>query len=103
MPYFLRFRPSAAGILTVSLGVAGPACAADLPTTLSPPESFAGIADTNQRSAAMFTELGKVLMHPRCVNCHPAGDRPHQTDLGRPHQPPVWRGERGAAVRARGD
>jgi hypothetical protein len=48
----------------------------------------------------MFTELSKVLTHPRCVNCHPAGDRPHQTDLGRPHQPPVWRGEDGHGLAA---
>src|SRR6266404_6234082 len=51
---------------------------------LAPPESFGAISDTETRSAAMFTELGKVLTHPRCVNCHPAGDRPHQ--------PPVERG-----------
>jgi hypothetical protein len=70
------------------------------PTSLAPPENFAGIADAQQRSAAMFTELSKVLTHPRCVNCHPAGDRPHQTDLGRPHQPPVWRGKDGHGLAA---
>ena len=37
----------------------------------------------------MFTELGKVLTHPRCINCHPAGDRPRQGDESRLHQPPV--------------
>jgi cytochrome c5 len=60
--------------------------------TLASPESFVAIADTGVRSAAMFTELGKVLTHPRCVNCHPAGDRPHQGDQSRLHQPPVARG-----------
>ena len=60
--------------------------------TLASPESFAAISDTEARSAAMFTELGKVLTHPRCVNCHPAGDHPHQGELGRLHQPPVQRG-----------
>jgi hypothetical protein len=65
------------------------------PHTLATPESFAAIGDTSARSAAMFTELGKVLTHPRCVNCHPAGDRPHQGDLGRLHQPPVERGPDG--------
>jgi hypothetical protein len=63
-------------------------------------ESFAAIGDTDARSAAMFTELGKVLTHPRCVNCHPAGDRPHQTDGGRLHQPPVWRGADGHGLPA---
>jgi hypothetical protein len=60
--------------------------------TLASPESFAAIADTGARSAAMFTELGKVLTHARCVNCHPAGDRPRQGDERRLHQPPVARG-----------
>jgi hypothetical protein len=59
---------------------------------LASPESFAGIADTAERSAALFTELGKVLTHPRCLNCHPAGNRPLQGETGRLHQPPVERG-----------
>ena len=59
------------------------------------PESFAGISDTAARSAALFTEAGKVLTSPRCVNCHPAGDRPLQGEAGRLHQPPVERGADG--------
>jgi hypothetical protein len=92
----------AAVVLAGILAAIGAAYAADPapPTSLAPPENFAGIADAQQRSAAMFTELSKVLTHPRCVNCHPAGDRPHQTDLGRPHQPPVWRGEDGHGLAA---
>jgi hypothetical protein len=27
----------------------------------------------------------KTLMSPRCMNCHPAGDAPLQTDASRPH------------------
>jgi hypothetical protein len=67
---------------------------------LASPESFAAIGDTATRSAALFTELGKVLTHPRCVNCHPAGDRPRQGDLGRLHQPPVERGQDGFGLAA---
>ena len=67
---------------------------------LADPESFAGIADTAARSAALFTELGKVLTHPRCVNCHPAGDRPLQGEMGRLHQPPVQRGTDGHGLPA---
>jgi hypothetical protein len=59
---------------------------------LAAPESFETITDVEKRSAAYFTELGKVLTHARCVNCHPAGDRPRQGDAGRLHQPPVVRG-----------
>jgi hypothetical protein len=62
---------------------------------LASPESFTSIADTDARSAAMFTELGRVLTHPRCTNCHPAGDRPRQGDESRLHQPPVARGADG--------
>ena len=62
---------------------------------LAAPESFSSIGDTTARSAAIFTELGKVLTHARCVNCHPAGDRPRQGDQRRLHQPPVTRGADG--------
>ena len=68
--------------------------------TLASPDSFASIGDTVARSAALFTELGKVLTHPRCVNCHPAGDRPRQTDASRLHQPPVERGADGLGLPA---
>jgi hypothetical protein len=67
---------------------------------LAAPESFATIADTAARSAALFTEAGKVLTHPRCMNCHPAGDRPRQSDVQRLHQPPVARGEDGFGLPA---
>jgi hypothetical protein len=68
--------------------------------SLATPESFASIADPAARSAAIFTELGKVLTHPRCVNCHPAGDHPRQGEQGRPHQPPVARGADGHGLPA---
>jgi hypothetical protein len=68
---------------------------ASRPNTLASPASFSGIADPRERSAAYFTELGKVLTSPRCTNCHPAGDRPRQGDMRRLHQPPVFRGKDG--------
>ena len=45
-------------------------------------------------------KLGKVLTHPRCMNCHPAGDRPRQGDIRRLHQPPVERGDDGFGLPA---
>jgi cytochrome c5 len=63
-------------------------------------ESFDAISDTVARSAALFTEAGKVLTHARCVNCHPAGDRPRQGDVRRLHQPPVARGNDGFGLPA---
>src|ERR1700746_3490449 len=59
----------------VALLTGTPDAVADQSDSLATPESFASIADEATRSAALFTELGKVLTHPRCVNCHPAGDR----------------------------
>jgi hypothetical protein len=64
-------------------------------TELRSVASFADIADTQARSIALFEEAGKVLQHPRCVNCHPVGDRPRQTDTMRLHQPLVVRGKDG--------
>ena len=74
--------------------------AADAARTLAAPESFQRIGDAAARSAALFTEAGKVLTHPRCVNCHPAGDRPLQSESGRLHQPPVERGSDGFGLAA---
>lgn len=54
--------------------------------------AFAGIEDETERSAALFTEAGKVLLHPRCVNCHPSGNEPLIGEEGRVHEPPVRRG-----------
>ncbi len=67
---------------------------------LRPVSSFEAIADTQTRSVALFQEAGKVLTHPRCVNCHPRGDQPTQTDAMRPHQPIVVRGADGHGVPA---
>ena len=47
------------------------------------------------RSIALFREAGKVLQSPRCLNCHPAGERPTQTDRMTPHVPFVVRGADG--------
>jgi hypothetical protein len=68
---------------------------AEPPTALATPQSFDRIGDTAARSAALFTEAGKVLTSARCVNCHPAGDRPLQGETHRLHQPPVERGADG--------
>ena len=73
---------------------------AGAPATLATPDSFANLSDPAARSAALFTEADKVLSSPRCVNCHPAGDRPLQGDAQRLHQPPVERGGDGFGTAA---
>lgn len=69
--------------------------AAPEPAALQAPAAFGGIADRDARSQALFTEAGKVILSPRCVNCHPAGDRPLQGEDGHPHLPAVVRGTDG--------
>lgn len=64
-------------------------------TGLAPVSNFDRIAEKEKRAVALFQEAGKVIMHPRCVNCHPADDTPRQGDLMRLHEPPVERGAGG--------
>jgi cytochrome c1 len=37
------------------------------------------------RGREAWATVYKTLMSPRCMNCHPAGDAPLQTDMSRPH------------------
>ena len=76
----------------LATAVVWPAAAqAPAPQELQPPSAFASIADRAQRSRAIFAEIGKVLTHPRCMNCHPAGDQPLQGAEHKLHFPPAHR------------
>lgn len=59
---------------------------------LRAPDGFSGIADRTERSRALFAEAGKVIQSPRCLNCHPVGERPTQGADMHPHSPLVVRG-----------
>jgi len=97
----IRIRILAAMIAAALLALAGvhalaqPATPPKLAAALQPVSAFAGIADRKARSLALFSEAGKVLQHPRCLNCHPATQRPTQTEAMRPHMPLVVRGDGG--------
>ena len=67
-------------------------------TDLRPVSSFSGIPDQTERSRALFNEIAKVVTHPRCMNCHPAGDHPLQGNDQHRHVPAAPRGEGGAGV-----
>jgi hypothetical protein len=41
--------------------------------------------DNPQVSRSAFATVFRVLTHPRCKNCHPAGDRPLRGDKSVPH------------------
>ncbi|MGP1397407.1 MAG: Isoquinoline 1-oxidoreductase subunit [Inquilinaceae bacterium] len=90
-------RAAAAAAIAVVLA-AGPGLAQTDAETLRGPDAFTGIADDRTRATALFEEMGKVLTHPRCVNCHPRTERPLQGDAMMPHQPPVVRGDGGMGV-----
>lgn len=62
------------------------------PNELRPLEAFHVIPDKAERSRALFLEASRVLLHPRCANCHPDGDSPLQGNDGRVHDPPAVRG-----------
>lgn len=66
--------------------------------SLRPAAEFQSVKDEDERSLALFREAGKVIQHPRCVNCHPATERPLQGSDMRPHEPPVVRGDGGMGL-----
>ena len=48
--------------------------------------------------ATAFVDVARVLQSPRCMNCHPVGDRPLQTDENRPHRMNVSRASEAAGL-----
>ena len=49
-------------------------------------------------SKKAFMEVYSVLMSPRCMNCHPAGDIPFEGDEGKLHHLNVKRGKDGKGM-----
>ncbi len=95
----LLFSGIAANCLVVAAGaMLTPVSIAQTSNSLRSAESFQSISDERARSVALFVEAGKVIQHPRCVNCHPATERPLQGMTMHPHQPPVFRGEGGMGL-----
>ncbi|HWU12675.1 MAG TPA: Isoquinoline 1-oxidoreductase subunit [Caulobacter sp.] len=89
----------AAGSLMIG-GALLPGVRADVPATaptetLKSAADFASIKDPATRSVALFTEAGKVIESPRCMNCHPVQRAPTQGDDRHPHNPPMVAGQSG--------
>lgn len=57
-------------------------------------------ASNEAQSRAAFLAAYPVFMHPRCLNCHPAGDAPLQGDDSHPHLQSVQRGPDGKGLYA---
>jgi hypothetical protein len=67
------------------------------------PKNERGVASLGADDAAgreAFLAAYKVLMHPRCMNCHPAGDAPLQGDDSHAHAQNVKRGPDGKGLYA---
>jgi hypothetical protein len=87
-----------ASCLSLLLGLGGDHATAQNSSALRPPSEFSNIQDTQARSRALFTEAAKVIMNPRCMNCHPKTDSPLQGNDQHVHLPPVSRGDGGVGV-----
>ena len=53
-----------------------------------------------EESLRGFGRIAEVLRHPRCLNCHPSGDAPRQTDARHRHRMLVTRGPDGLGTPA---
>src|SRR6202171_5368329 len=84
--------PSSVKARLIIIVLAGSAASLAGAEDLRGPETFASITNQSERSRALFVEAGRVLQHPRCLNCHPVGERPTQGNDSHPHSPPVLRG-----------
>jgi hypothetical protein len=67
--------------------------------TLSVRPDAAAVAQPAEKddagARAAFRDVYKVLMHPRCMNCHPSGESPLQGDDSQVHLQNVKRGTEG--------
>lgn len=59
---------------------------------------YAQSQEDSAASAKAFLRASKVLLHPRCMNCHPQGDHPLIGDESRPHHSGVKRGPDGKGI-----
>lgn len=57
--------------------------------------AFAQQPVSQERALQGFEVVRSVLQHPRCQNCHIAGDSPFQDDHETPHDQSVVRGPKG--------
>ncbi len=80
--YTLLLAFAAAGVLSCAAGRA-------LDSTVAPDEAG---------SRKAFQDASAVFFHPRCQNCHPAGDAPTVGDDNKPHPFNVRRGPEGKGM-----
>jgi cytochrome c5 len=82
----------ARSILALALGAAGLVALATCRSSDRDASAHAA------QGATPWDTIYGVLQHPRCMNCHPAGDRPLQGDDSHPHVQNVRRGPDGQGL-----
>ena len=97
--YILPKKAIIVAVMIISLVVVS---AFRLDMNKQPPDSpeQTRMAKDSAESIEAFGEVYKVLMSPRCMNCHPAGDVPLQGDDSHLHQMLPKRGKDGKGVYA---
>lgn len=89
-----EFKRNISGVLVAFVAVAG-LCGYQFAQSSRAAEEEAKDAAISQ---AAFLEAYKVFMHPRCMNCHPNGDRPLQGNDSHIHAQNVQRGPDGKGL-----
>ncbi|HVN09956.1 MAG TPA: hypothetical protein VMV61_13340, partial [Patescibacteria group bacterium] len=84
-----RFPPGGAALAVLATLVAG---------LLAGVAGARPAARDDAGARAAFAAAAPVFFHPRCMNCHPAGDRPLQGDDSHAHTQNVRRGNLGNGV-----
>lgn len=77
------------------VGIASKSFSNDPPPADPPPRQNDQPADEKP-----FEVMMEVITHKRCMNCHPAGDRPHQGEDSHLHYFDVQRGAEGKGLNA---
>ena len=100
----IKMKPTARYIVLSGLLIGGALMAASFEPAENSRETFlktpAPPARDSIGSQKAFLEAYKVLMSPRCMNCHPSGDAPLQGDDSHVHAQNVTRGIDGKGMYA---
>jgi len=101
------FQTSVFSVISCSTAVLLLTCGCQHEQTTVPPPAGAGASKTANSSSrdeaasrSAFLAAYPVFMHPRCMNCHPAGDAPLQGEDSHPHVQNVKRGPDGKGLYA---
>jgi hypothetical protein len=84
-------------VCAIAIGMHWPLSTKELASGAITPGASEGVTTPKDDAVARaaFLQAYRVLMHPRCMNCHPAGDAPLQGDDSHPHAQNVQRGSDG--------